>query len=170
MPGMTSMQRRAALAAVGLGAAGMGAWWWQSSALPLAPAVRYTLLDGSTHDSATAWRDKVMLVNFWATSCATCVKEMPDIVATHRRFAGRPFDTLAVAMQYDPPDYVAQFAQTRQLPFGVAIDNTGAIAHAFGPVRMTPTTVLIDRRGQIVKRILGEPNFAQLHELIEALL
>nr|ABM53552.1 putative thioredoxin [uncultured beta proteobacterium CBNPD1 BAC clone 578] len=170
MPAMTPMQRRAALAALGLGAAGFGAWWWQAQALPLAPAVRFTLLDGSTHDSVAAWRNKVVLVNFWATSCATCVKEMPDIVSTHRRFAGRSFDTLAVAMQYDPPDYVVQFAQTRQLPFGVAIDNTGAIANAFGPVRMTPTTILIDRRGQIVKRILGEPQFAQLHELIESLL
>jgi peroxiredoxin len=170
MRGMNTLQRRTAMAVLGLGAAGLGAYLWRSQALPLAPPVAYTLLDGRQLVSTEAWRGKVMLVNFWATSCVTCVKEMPAITATHQRYAAAGFDTLAVAMQYDPPDYVAQFAQTRKLPFGVAIDNTGAIAHAFGPVRMTPTTFLIDKKGQIVKQILGEPNFDELHALIERLL
>jgi peroxiredoxin len=92
-----------------------------------APQFEYTLLDGSK-GSMQAQRGKVVLVNFWATSCVTCVKEMPQLVATHRKYAARGFDTLAVAMSYDPPAYVANFAQSRQLPFGVVIDNTGAIA------------------------------------------
>ncbi len=166
----THWRRRAAIGAVGLVSAGLGAWLWRTQTLPLAPAVDYTLLDGRKVASAQAWPGQVMLVNFWATSCVTCVKEMPQIVATHEKFKGRGFDTLAVAMQYDPPDFVARFAQSRQLPFGVAIDNTGAVANAFGPVRMTPTTILIDKKGQIVKRILGEPDFAELHRLIEKLI
>ncbi len=158
------------MAAAAVGATALGVWAWRSQALPMAPSVDYTLLDGSPRQSAKAWAGKVMLVNFWATSCTTCVKEMPALVATHQRYAAAGFDTLAVAMQYDPPDYVAQFAQTRKLPFGVAIDNTGAIARAFGPVRMTPTTFVIDKKGQVVKQILGEPNFDELHALIERLL
>ncbi|MFG6415839.1 TlpA family protein disulfide reductase [Roseateles sp. DC23W] len=134
-----------------------------------APAVDYTLLDGSKVTSQQ-WAGKVMLVNFWATSCATCVKEMPQIVATHDKFKSRGFDTLAVAMSYDPPAFVARFAETRKLPFGVAIDNTGSVANAFGPVQMTPTTLLINKRGEIVKRYVGEPDFAALHGLIEKLL
>ena len=134
-----------------------------------APTVDYVLLDG-LKASSRQWAGKVMLVNFWATSCATCVKEMPQIVATHDRFKARGFDTLAVAMSYDPPAFVSKFAQTRQLPFGVAIDNTGSIAHAFGQVQMTPTTFLINKRGEIVKRFVGEPDFAALHGLIEKLL
>ncbi len=167
---MNALKRRSLFLGAAAGAVGLGAWAWRSQALPMAPAVEYTLLDGSRHLSAKAWAGKVMLVNFWATSCTTCVKEMPALVATHQRYAAAGFSTLAVAMQYDPPDYVAQFAQTRKLPFGVAIDNTGSIAHAFGPVRMTPTTFLIDKKGQIVKQILGEPNFDELHALIERLL
>ena len=134
-----------------------------------APQFEYTLLDGSK-SSTQAQRGKVLLVNFWATSCVTCVKEMPQIVATHRKYAARGFDTLAVAMSYDPPAYVANFAQSRQLPFGVVIDNTGAIANGFGDVRLTPTTYLIDKRGAIVKRYVGEPDFAELHALVEKLL
>jgi peroxiredoxin len=134
-----------------------------------APDVAYTLLDGSTSRTA-ALRGKVVLVNFWATSCTTCVHEMPQIAATHEKFKARGFETLAVAMSYDPPAYVVNFAETRRLPFGVAIDNTGAIARSFGEVRLTPTTVLISKRGEIVKRYVGEPDFAALHVLVEKLL
>jgi peroxiredoxin len=134
-----------------------------------APAVDYVLLDGASAASSQ-WAGKVMLVNFWATSCATCVKEMPQIVATHEKFKARGFDTLAVAMSYDPPAYVARYAETRKLPFGVAIDNTGKLAQAFSGVQMTPTTFLINKRGEIVKRFVGEPDFAALHGLIDKLL
>ncbi len=134
-----------------------------------APEFSYTLLDGRQGHTQQL-RGQVLLVNFWATSCVTCVKEMPEMVATYQRFQGRGFETLAVAMSYDPPAYVANFAQTRQLPFGVVIDNTGAIAQAFNDTKITPTTFLIDKRGQIVKRYVGEPDFAELHGLVEKLL
>jgi hypothetical protein len=52
----------------------------------------------------------------------------------------------------------------------VAIDNTGTIAKSFGDVKLTPTSVLIDKKGRIVKRFVGEPDFAKLHELVEKLL
>lgn len=159
------MLSRRALAAVALACTAL----LTGCARERAPDVNYVLLDGSAA-SSQQWSGKVMLVNFWATSCATCVKEMPDIVATHQKFKARGFDTLAVAMSYDPPAFVARFAETRKLPFGVAIDNTGAVANAFGPVQMTPTTFLINKRGEIVKRYVGEPDFDALHGLIEKLL
>jgi peroxiredoxin len=134
-----------------------------------APSVAYTLLDG-TPSSTDSLRGKVVLVNFWATSCTSCVREMPHIVATHERFKARGFETLAVAMSYDPPAAVAHFAQSRKLPFGVVIDNTGAVARNFGDIRLTPTTLLINRRGEIVKRYVGEPDFAALERLVDTLL
>jgi peroxiredoxin len=134
-----------------------------------APDFAYTLLDGSQARSEQM-RGKVMLVNFWATTCAVCVQEMPRIVATQQKFQGRGFETLAVAMNYDPPARVSDFAARRALPFGVVIDNTGAIAQAFGDVPGTPTTFLIDKKGAIVKRYVGEPDFGELHALVEKLL
>jgi peroxiredoxin len=134
-----------------------------------APIVAYTLLDGSK-SGIDQLRGKVVLVNFWATSCSICVHEMPQFAATHEKYEARGYDTVAVAMQYDPPSSVVQFAQSRRLPFGVAIDNTGEIAHAFGDVAGTPTSVLIGRDGKVVKRFVGAPDFAALHRLIEHLL
>lgn len=134
-----------------------------------APQSTFVLLDGSSRTTADL-KGRVTLVNFWATSCVTCVGEMPKIVGTFDKYRSRGFDTVAVAMSYDPPSYVVNYAQTRKLPFQVAIDNTGAVAKAWGDVQLTPTTFLVNKRGEIVKRYVGEPNFAELHQLIEKLL
>ncbi|MFZ2738770.1 MAG: TlpA disulfide reductase family protein [Burkholderiaceae bacterium] len=134
-----------------------------------APSSKFILLDGSSQ-STEDFKGKVFLINFWATSCTTCVAEMPQLVATYNKFKTQGFDTVAVAMQYDPPSYVVNFTETRKLPFKVAIDNTGAVAKAWGEVKLTPTTYLINRRGEIVKRYVGAPDFPELNALIERLL
>lgn len=146
------------------------AWMmFQTSGISTAPESTFVLLDGSKKSTAD-FKGKVTLVNFWATSCTTCVAEMPELSATFEKYRSRGFDTLAVAMSYDPPSYVVNFAETRKLPFAVAIDNTGAVAKAWGDVRLTPTTYLVNKRGEIVKRYVGTPDFAELHRLIEELL
>lgn len=134
-----------------------------------APDSTFILLDGSQKRSADL-RGKVTFINFWATSCTTCVAEMPQIVQTYEKFKHQGYATVAVAMAYDPPSYVVNFAQTRKLPFDVAIDNTGVLAKSWGDVQLTPTSYLVDKRGQIVKRYVGQPDFTELHRLIETLL
>ncbi|SCC91606.1 putative thioredoxin [Thiomonas sp. X19] len=139
---------------------------------PKAPEVSYTLLDGKTLTSQNLL-GKVVLVNFWATSCTTCVSEMPHMVQTYDQFAPKGFELVAVSMNYDRPDYVKTFATAGPLgalPFPVAMDTSGNIAKAFHDVRLTPTSFLIDKSGHIVKQYVGPPNFAELHGLISRLL
>ncbi len=150
----------AVAATLGLGGCGMR---------EAAPNSTFVLLDGSRATTADL-KGKVTLVNFWATTCVSCVKEMPALVATYNKYQARGFETVAVAMEYDPPAWVLNFSQTRQLPFKVALDNTGEIAKAWGDVKLTPTTYLVDRQGRIVKRYVGEPDMDALHRLIEDLL
>ena len=97
------------------------------SAAQAAPQSRFVVLDGSSKTTAD-FKGKVWLLNFWATSCTTCVAEMPEIISTYNKYQGRGYDTVAVAMSYDPPSYVVNFAQQRGLPFWVALDNTGELA------------------------------------------
>ena len=165
MPRQSSIRRRAlaGLTALALTAALAGC------AQDAAPESTFVLLDGSRQTTADM-KGKVTLVNFWATSCTTCVAEMPQIVATYDKYKAKGYDTLAVAMQYDPPSYVVNFAETRKLPFKVAIDNTGKVAQAWGDVKLTPTTYIVNKQGQIVKKYVGAPNFDELHKLIEKLL
>ncbi|HEY4541896.1 MAG TPA: TlpA disulfide reductase family protein [Noviherbaspirillum sp.] len=131
-----------------------------------APDVTFSSLDGK-QISMQSLRGKVVVVNFWATSCTTCVAEMPEMVETYEKYKARGMDFVAVAMQYDPPNYVINFAQTRKLPFTVALDHTGNVAAAFGDVQMTPTTFVVDKNGTVLKRYLGQPDFAAFHQLLE---
>jgi peroxiredoxin len=136
------------------------------SAKPAAPQVTFVSLKGEKITTADL-RGKVVLVNFWATDCAVCVKEMPHLVSTYRKYRAQGFETIAVAMKYDPPNYVLNYVEKTALPFTVTLDPMGELARAFGDVRLTPTTFVIDRQGRIVTRILGEPDFAALHALLE---
>lgn len=134
-----------------------------------APAIALTTLQGEKLELSSL-QGKVVLVNFWATSCTTCVKEMPALVETYRKYAAQGYETVAIAMDYDTPGFISAYALKNGLPFKVAHDADGAAAKAFGDIRLTPTTLLIDKEGRIVKRYLGAPDFAALHAQIEALL
>ena len=138
-------------------------------AKPLAPDVSFTTLQGERLDTASL-RGKVVLVNFWATTCSTCIEEMPDLVKTYEKFAARGLETIAVAMDGDPEAQVRAYAEKAALPFKVALDSNGEAAQGFKGVRMTPTTFLIDRQGRIVHSYLGKPDFNALQALLEELL
>jgi peroxiredoxin len=131
-----------------------------------APDVTFISIAGDKVSTANL-RGKVVMVNFWATSCTTCVHEMPAMVDTYNKFKGQGLEFVAVAMQYDPPNYVINFTETRKLPFIVALDSGGDIAKSFGDVTMTPTTFVIGKDGSILKRYVGEPDFASLHALLQ---
>jgi thiol-disulfide isomerase/thioredoxin len=143
--------------------------YMRTSTKPMAPAVAYTTLQG-TAGQLSALKGHVVLVNFWATSCSTCVKEMPQLIALHQKHHAHGFDTLAVAMKADPPAYVVNFVESRKLPFIVAIDHAGTIAQAFGNVELTPTSILINKQGEIVERYIGEPDFLAVERLVTKLL
>jgi peroxiredoxin len=136
------------------------------SVKPAAPQVTFVSLKGEKITTASL-RGKVVLVNFWATDCVICIREMPHITATYRKFRAQGFETIAVAMKYDPPNYVLAYNEKNRLPFTVALDPMGELAQAFGEVRLTPTTFIIDKQGRLVQRIVGEPDFAKLHQLLE---
>jgi len=136
---------------------------------PAAPDAKFITLDGEAIHTKDL-RGKVVLVNFWATSCTVCMHEMPKLIETHNKFAPRGYQTIAVAMSYDPPNYVLDYTKRQALPFRVALDQLGELARQFGDVRVTPTSFLIDKQGRIVRQLQGEPDFAQLDKLIDELL
>ncbi len=131
-----------------------------------APALTLVSLKGE-QVALEALRGQVVLVNFWATDCPICLEEMPAMVQTYRKYAARGFEAVFVAMPYDRPDRVLHYARSHELPFTVALDIRGDAARAFGGIRGTPTTFVIDKSGHIVERILGKPDFGRLRALIE---
>ena len=161
----TSSWIKPAIAVVAIAALGAAAYV-SLNTRSSAPDVTFLSIKG---DKITpqSLQGKVVMVNFWATSCTTCVAEMPQMVDTYNKYKAQGLEFVAVAMKYDPPNYVVNYAETRQLPFKVAIDVTGEAAKAYGDVALTPTTFVIDKQGKIIKRYVGEPDFAALHKLLE---
>ena len=136
------------------------------SGLKEAPEVQFATIRGELLRMSDL-RGKVVLVNFWATSCAPCVKEMPQLAALHTKYAPQGLETVAVAMDYDPPGQVQDFARRFALPFRVAFDPRGEIARRFGEVRVVPTSFLIDRHGRVILTRAGELDFDALKARLE---
>lgn len=139
------------IAAIILGSVAL--WQFQTDA-QAAANVTFTDLNGQQINMQDL-RGKVVLVKFWATSCTTCVAQMPDTIQHYQDLKSQGFDTIAVAMSYDPIDYVKNFTTSRNLPFPVVLDKDGSLAQQFGDVKLTPTAFLIDKQGNIIKRYLG---------------
>lgn len=133
---------------------------------PQAPASSFTTLEGKKI-ALDDLRGKVVLVNFWATSCPGCIKEMPGMVETYKAYKNKGFEIVAVAMPYDPPDFVLKFTQDWQLPFPVALDVKGEAVAAFGNVSLTPTSFIIGKDGALLEKKIGELDFVKLKALLD---
>ena len=105
---------------------------------------------------------KVVVVNFWATTCSTCKKEMPKMVEMYQQYNPKGVEYVAVAMQYDDPKVVKNYTTEKQLPFQTVWDSDGKLATAFGDIIGTPTTYIIDKKVN-AKKYIGEPDWKQFY-------
>jgi peroxiredoxin len=131
-----------------------------------APDVKFTTLSGQEIRMQDL-RGKIVLVNFWATTCPGCIQEMPELIETYNRYRDRGFEVVAVAMAYDPPSQVANYTRKNDLPFPVALDLQGEIAAAFNDVKLTPTAYVVDQQGRIVRNVVGILDFKALHAMLD---
>ena len=109
--------------------------------------------------------DKILILNFWATDCPTCIKEMPDLAKIYQEFKN-DIELIAVAMPYDLPSRVVNFKNKNELPFKVALDPESKILGEFEQVKLTPTTIISDKNKVIQQIIIGEINYEDLKETI----
>lgn len=138
---------------------------WQSER---APDVRLETLDGERFALADL-RGQPTIVTFWATTCTSCVEEIPHLKELYETFHPRGFEIIAVAMAYDPPEQVRAMAEERDLPYRIVLDREGSIARAFGDIRLTPTTFVLGPDGEILQRRLGMLDMERLRDRLEAM-
>ncbi|MFN3543445.1 MAG: TlpA family protein disulfide reductase [Thiobacillus sp.] len=123
-----------------------------------APALKLKDLEGKTHDLA-ALRGKVVLINFWATWCPPCRREMPSMERLAQRFRGQPFVVLAVDVGEDPDTIEAFTSQLdTALTFPILLDTRSHAMRAW-KVAGLPTTFLVDKEGRIVASAIGGREF-----------
>ncbi len=110
--------------------------------------------------------NKITVLHFWATSCKTCIEEMPKLKTFYQGIQSQYLERVAflsVTMPYDPPNYVINYQKTQHLPFDIAMDVDGNITKAFN-VQVTPTLLVFNQQGVLVHRIIGEPDWAALNK------
>ena len=112
--------------------------------------------------------DKIVIINFWATDCSTCIKEMPILTKIYDKYKN-DIELIAVAMPYDLPSRVINFKDKNQIPFKIALDSDGKILEKFNKVRLTPTTIITNKQQIIQNTIIGEINYQNLDKLIDSL-
>lgn len=146
-----------------------GYYWLKPERSQAAPAVNFKVVDGRTLNLKQL-QGRPVLVVFWATSCPSCIKEMPHLIELYQDLAPQGLEIIAVAMAYDPPDRVLEMRQRIHIPYPVALDVQGEVALAFGDVQQTPTTFLINPKGRVLKQTIGKLDMAQLRADLRSLL
>lgn len=136
----------------------------------LAPPFTLLDIDGKSRQSSD-WDGQIRLVNFWATWCPPCIRELPELSRMHSRLGARGFQVLAIAD--DTQEEVESFLSVRpvEMPVLMIGEQAEELTRAYGNVEgVLPYSVLIDRQGIINKRYLGAINFDQLKTDVDALL
>lgn len=146
-------------------------WVWLSpTGTQQVPDVRLLTTSGAEL-RLSALRERPVLVTFWATTCTTCVKEIPELKALYRELGPQGLEIIGVAMYYDPPNQVMEMIKQRDIPYPVALDLDKRAMQAFGMKQaITPTTFLIAPDGRIVFRKAGLLDMPRLKQTIQDML
>jgi len=143
--------------------------WLAPSGAQQAPDITLQMLDGKKLPLSSL-KGKPVLITFWATSCPGCIKEMPHLIELYHKLHSRGLEIIGIAMPYDRPDYVMEMVKRKKVPYRIAFDLKGEAVRAFGKVSLTPTSFLIDDKGQIIKKKIGEMDMAIWEKRIVSIL
>jgi len=151
-----------------LATAAVLAWaatWLFPPAPPIPPETEFVLLDGNKL-ILQSLRGRPVLISFWATTCAPCVEELPDLIRFYKDLHPRGLEMIAVAMPYDPPIRVQEFVQRHNVPYPVALDVQGVVTSAFGGVPYVPTVFVIAPNGKTELSYTGRLDIAKARRII----
>jgi peroxiredoxin len=138
------------------------------ASLTAAPDFTLKSLDGR-NVRLSSLHGKVVIVNFWATWCAACKVEIPELVESYRRHHEEGLEIVGVSMDDANNDAVARFAKSKNVSYTI-VRGDAAVASAYGGVQFLPQSFVIDRRGKIVKTFSGPPDKKELDALLRSLL
>ena len=127
-----------------------------------------TVLGQSKIDSGSL-HGQVVLVNFWATWCPPCRKEIPFLMKMQEKYGSRGFTVLGISMDEGGRKVVSKFLEKLGVNYPVIIGDT-SLARGFGGVMGVPASFLVDREGNVVKRYDGYVTEKVLSGEVEALL
>lgn len=143
--------------------------WFTPSGQPPAPQANFTDLKGKEFSLAQL-KGKPVIVNFWATTCPGCVKEIPALIELATQYHTQGLVIIGVAMDYDPESQVREMVRQKNMNYPIVLDSNGQLAQVFGHVTLTPTTFFISKQGTIYKHKLGEMSHAELETIVQEMI
>jgi len=115
----------------------------------------FTLKDAAGKSvTLSAYKGKVVMINFWATWCPPCRQEMPSMEELFKEYNKKGFEILAISSDSQAEKIVKPFMEFYELSFTALMDVDGKIHSAYG-VTSIPTTYLVDKKGNIAQKIMG---------------
>ncbi len=101
-------------------------------------------------------KDNVVLINFWATWCGPCKRELPDLIALSNEYRDKNIKIIGISVDRDGDvlKLVHDFAAQSNLTYPIVIDN-GDLESAFGGIRGIPTSFFVNKKGEIVRKMIG---------------
>lgn len=105
------------------------------------------------------FKGKVVLVNFWATGCPACRAEIPDFIAMHKKYKSKGFEIISISLDDATTSVgkkiLADFVKKAGITYPVLIGNN-AVCKDYGGIYYIPASFLVDSKGNIIKRYIGE--------------
>lgn len=136
----------------------------------VSPAPTLRLKDGDDRIVDLAqYKGRVVLVNFWATWCGPCRKEMPDFVEVYKQQKANGFEIIGVSLDEEGWEVVQPFLKQYKINFPVVVGD-GKLARTYGGIEFLPTSFLIDRNGFVVDKHIGMLPKEMLEQKIAPLL
>lgn len=144
-----------------------GAMATDAKELRSVPDAAFQELNGSVI-TPSAFKGKVVLLNFWGTWCVPCLREIPELVRLSRQFKSRGLEIVGIAVDSGRPDDIRQFMAAHGMDYQILIGDLAIVKQSFQVVGF-PTSLLIDRHGIIQKRYFGPQTEAVLKRDVEPL-
>jgi peroxiredoxin len=152
-----------------LAIAAAGYYRFMPPRLAHAPDISLLSIDGKEL-RLPAYRGRPVLVTFWSTTCPSCIREIPHLIELYRELAPQGLEIIGITTAYDPPNRVLEMQKSRDIPYPIALDIHADAAHAFGDVRVTPTSFLIAPDGRVVHSKIGRLDMTGLRREILAMI
>ncbi|MCC6650742.1 MAG: TlpA family protein disulfide reductase [Candidatus Eisenbacteria bacterium] len=134
----------------------------------MAPAFAVKTVDGKTLKLSDL-RNKPVIVDFWATWCGPCRASMPDLNEMQARYGAKGLTVIGLSVDETGPAPVKRFATQLGVRFTIAMANDD-ILDAYGPIRSIPTTFFINRKGEIVRRVIGRIDSETMNHYVQEIM